>query len=198
MVKNKRGKAKIIIISGPSGAGKTTLLKKIFLKRNIHRSFLRSVSYTTRQKRRGERDGKDYYFVDKETFHALIRKKFFLEYQKVLNDYYGTPKYFLEEAGSQGKDLILCIDVKGGMYLERNAKRDKIATIFISAPTAVELSRRLRKRGDSAIVGKRAALAKKELQFVKVYDYLIINQNLKEALRLLEAVLIAERLRRRR
>jgi len=195
MVKKRSTRVKIVVISGPSGAGKTTLLKRIFLRRNIRNSFIKSISYTTRPRRRGEKNGRDYYFVDKKTFRALIKNNFFLEHQKVLGDYYGTPKYFLEEGRLGGKDLILCIDVKGGMYLKKNVKRDKIVTIFISAPTAEELLRRLRKRGDSVIADKRVALAKKELQFVKVYDYLIINQNFKEALSLLEIVLTAERLR---
>ena len=174
------------------------MLNKMFLKRNIRSSFIKGISYTTRPKRPNEKNGRDYYFVDKKTFRKLIKDDFFLEHQKVLEDYYGTPKYFLERARSKGKDLILCIDVKGGMYLKKNVKRDKIVTIFISAPTAQELSQRLRKRGDFAILKKRIALAKKELQFVKVYDYLIINQNIKKAMSLLEAVLIAERLRRDR
>ena len=198
MDRKRTSRIKIVVISGPSGAGKTTLLKRIFLKRNIRSSFIKGISYTTRPRRRGEKNGRDYYFVDKKTFRSLIRKNFFLEYQKVLEDYYGTPKYFLNKGRLAGKDVVLCIDVKGGMYLKKNVKRDKIVTLFISAPTAEELSKRLRKRGDMAIVNKRIALAKKELQFVKVYDYLIINQNIKEALSLLEAVLIAERLRRDR
>ena len=97
--------------------------------------------------------------------------------------------------------MILTVNIHRStmrFLLKKNAKRDKIVTIFISAPTAEELSKRLRKRGDTAIVERRIALAKKELQFVKVYDYLIVNQNIKEALSLLEAVLIAERLRRDR
>ncbi len=188
---------RIIVISGPSGAGKTTLLKKLFLKKFIKNNFLLAVSCTTRLKRKGEREGRDYFFINQKKFKELIKKKYFLEHQKVLNDYYGTPKYFLQEAKRQKKDLILCIDVKGAVYLRRRLRRDKITTVFITAPTEEELSRRLCKRGDSAIVKKRLSLAKKELQFVKVYDYLIINQNLKNALKLLEAVLIAERLRRR-
>ncbi len=194
----KPQETKIIIISGPSGAGKTTLLKKIFLRPLIKKNFILAVSYTTRMKRKQEKEGRDYFFVSKEQFHRLIKKKFFLEYQKVLNDYYGTPRYFLKEAQKKRRDLILCIDVKGGMYLKKRIKKDKIVTIFIGVPTQGELSRRLRKRGDSKIIKKRIALAKKELQFAKVYDYLIINQNLQSALKLLERVLITERLQRRR
>ena len=198
MAKDKAGRAKIIVISGPSGAGKTTLLNKIFLKRNIRSSFIKGISYTTRPKRSGEKNGRDYYFVSKDKFLSLAESSFFLEHQKVLDDYYGTPADLLDKSRATGKDLVLCIDVKGGMYLKKNIKRDRIVTIFISAPTTQELSQRLRRRGDLAIVDRRIALAKKELQFIKTYDYLIINKNIKEALTMLEAVLIAERLRRDR
>ena len=189
-------KNKIIVISGPSGAGKTTLLNRLFLKKRVRSNFVRSISYTTRPRRAGEHRKKDYFFIHTEEFRRLIKKEFFLEYQKVLNSYYGTPKYFIQEAKRTHKGLILCIDVKGGMYLKNNLKRYKIVTIFISAPTTQELSQRLRKRGDASVAQERMALAKKELLFVKDYDYLIINQEIKESLRLLEAILTAESLRR--
>ena len=86
MAKDKAGRAKIIVISGPSGAGKTTLLNKIFLKRNIRSSFIKGISYTTRPKRSGEKNGRDYYFVSKDKFLSLAESSFFLEHQKVLDD----------------------------------------------------------------------------------------------------------------
>ena len=114
-----------------------------------------------------------------------------------MNDYYGTPREFLNKAKQANKDLILCIDVKGGMYLKRHNDKQKVITIFVNAPNTKELLGRLKKRKEPVgNIKKRIKLAKKELQFTKEYDYLIINQNLRNSLKLLEVVLLAERLRR--
>jgi len=180
----------IYIISGPSGVGKTTLLKKLFLKKEIKDKFLLGISFTTRKKRDGEEEGKDYFFVTKEKFKELENKGFFLETQEVLGDYYGTPNYFLERAEKEGKHLILCIDVKGGMYLKKQFRRGKIITIFISVPDKEELYRRLQKRVEKVEnIEKRINLAEEELKFLKHYDYLIINQDLSQALKKLETIL---------
>ncbi len=190
---------RIYVISGPSGAGKTTLLNRLFRKKFVRESFIRTISFTTRSKRKGEREGRDYVFVSHEQFKKLIRRDFFLEYQKVLDDYYGTPRYFINQARREKKDLILCIDVKGGMYLKKKVKRDIITTIFVSVPDRQTLYRRLRKRAEAKKnIEKRINLAKKELQFIKDYDYLIINQDLAKAVKTLEAILIAERARIKR
>lgn len=186
-------KAKVIIISGPSGAGKTTLLKKLFSKKKIRNSFIQSISCTTRKRRPGEKEGRDYFFISKNKFIKSAKKKFFLEHQKVLDDYYGTPKHFLKTTQQQSKNLIVCIDVKGGAYLKKHFKKDDVVTVFISAPNKKDLSRRLEKRAENkASIEKRIKLAKKELQFIKDYDYLIINQDLKLAVELLENILITE------
>ncbi|MCD6583235.1 MAG: guanylate kinase [Candidatus Omnitrophica bacterium] len=183
-------KPKVFIISGPSGAGKTTLINRLFQKKFVRDNFLKSVSFTTRKKRRGEREGRDYFFVDNRKFRDLKKEGFFLETQKVLDDFYGTPKFFLEEAERKGKDLILCIDVKGGKYLKSKLKKDEIVTIFITAPHRKELFYRLKKREeDSQNIKKRITLAKKELQFLKFYDYLIVNQNIGESIKELEKIL---------
>jgi len=190
-------KPKIIVISGPSGAGKTTLLKRVFLKKTIQSSFVKSISCTTRAKRPGEREGKDYYFLSRQEFVRKKNNNFFLEYQKVLDDYYGTPRCFYTQAARAGKDLILCIDVKGGVYLKKHFSKYTVTAVFISAPHKRELCRRLKNRDEPKLnIKKRVALAKKELRFIKKYDYLIINQDLQYALKLLESVLIAERVRR--
>ncbi len=181
---------KIFILSGPSGAGKTTLLYRLFRKKNIRQKFIRAISCTTRKKRQKERDGKDYYFLDKKTFLSLKKKGFFLETQRVLEDYYGTPRRYYLEAKKKKKDLILCIDVKGGMYLKDKLKDDKIITIFISTPKEKDLLERLKKRiEDEDFIHKRIKLAEKELHFSKHYDYVIINKDLKESLKKLEEIL---------
>ena len=188
----------IFIFSGPGGAGKTTLVDKLLKKKEIKKSYIRSISCTTRSPRPGEKDGRDYFFIGKSQFLRLKKKGFFLESEKVLNDYYGTPKQFYSLAKKKRKDLILCIDVKGGMYLKKNFKPAKITAIFIGAPSAQDLQKRMKKRVDKkGMIQKRIQLAKKEMQFQKRYDYLVINQNLKEAINSLECILRSEKMRRR-
>ncbi|UCG34598.1 MAG: guanylate kinase [Candidatus Omnitrophota bacterium] len=190
-------KPTIFIFSGPGGAGKTTLVDKLFRKKPIRRAFVKGISFTTRRIRPGERGGRDYFFVSKEEFLKLKKKNFFLENEKVLSDYYGTPKYFFAVAKREKKDLILCIDVKGGMYLKKNFKQARTITIFISAPTEKELQARLKKRIEAAeMIKKRIKLSKKELQSSRYYDYVIINQDLSTSLNVLEAILLAEKFRR--
>lgn len=194
----KKGRRPIIFVfSGPGGAGKTTLVDRLFRRKFVRDNFMRTISYTTRRRRPGEKDGRDYFFVAKRGFLRLKRKKFFLEEEKVLENYYGTPKFFFARAREAQKDLILCIDVKGGMYLKKNLKHGKIVTIFISAPTRQDLRRRLGARAeDKEIIKRRIRLAEEELKFAPDYDYLVINQHLKDTLKSLEAILLAEKFRR--
>lgn len=183
---------KIFILSGPAGAGKTTLLNKIFAKTIIKKKIVRAISFTTRNIRLQEKEGKDYFFVSKEKFLALKGEKFFLESQKVLDNYYGTPKYFYTRAKKEKKDLMLCIDVKGGMYLKKKLKVDTIISIFISVKDRLELYRRLEMRVEKIdLIKKRLALAKKELQFSKFYDYVIVNHDLNTSLKTLETILLS-------
>jgi guanylate kinase len=181
---------KIFILSGPGGSGKTTLLNVLFRKNGFTKHFMRTISFTTRPKRPQEKEGKDYFFVSKDKFLMLKKKKFFLESQKVVDDYYGTPKYFYTQAKNEHKSLVLCIDVKGGMYLKKHLKVGKIITIFISAPNRGELYKRLTVRAEKKdIIRKRLTLAKKELQFCRRYDYVVINKDIKTAVKNLEKIL---------
>jgi len=184
---------KIFILSGPSGAGKTTLLNMLLRKKNIKGKFVRAISFTTRKKRAGEQEGRDYFFISKKNFLALKKKSFFLESQKVFDNYYGTPKYFYTEAQEQGKNLMLCIDVKGGMYLKKKHKLGKIIALFITAPSELHLRSRLKSRvEDEKTIQKRVSLSKKEMQFAKHYDGIIINEDLKKALSRLEKIIMAK------
>ena len=188
--------SKIFIVSGPSGAGKTTLIKRLFRKKFIKDNFLQAVSFTTRPKRRGEKEERDYFFVGKKEFLRLRKKKYFLEFQEVFGDLYATPKFFLEEANRVKRNLFLCIDVKGGKYLKNKFKKGKIVTIFVAAPSEKELCIRLGKRKETKnTIKKRVGLAKKELQYIEHYDYLVINYNIEESLKNIEAILRAEKLR---
>lgn len=184
---------KLFVISGPGGAGKTTIVKELFREKNIKDAFIKGIAVTTRIKRPGEKNGKDYFFVSKDDFLKLKKKKFFLESQKVLKNYYGTPNFFYTLAKKQRKGLILCIDVKGGMCLKKRYKADKIVTLFIDAPTEKELFRRMEKREEvKDIMRKRVKLAKKESRFSKEYDYLIVNRDIKKSLEKIEEILLTK------
>jgi guanylate kinase len=189
--------AKLFVISGPSGAGKTSILQKLFQRRFVRANFLRGISYTTRQKRTGEKGGRDYYFVSKPGFLKLKKEKFFLETQKVLENFYGTAYHTYQKALRQKKGLIICIDVKGGKYLKKSFKKDRMVSVFIGPPRAKELYRRLTKRGETKeTIGKRVRLAEKEMKYIQFYDYVVINDKIKESVDNLEAILRAEQLRR--
>ncbi|MDD4955709.1 MAG: guanylate kinase [Candidatus Omnitrophica bacterium] len=181
----------IVILSGPSGAGKTTLLNKVFRKKSIKENFIRSISYTTRTIRPKEKNGRDYFFISKRKFLSLKRQGFFLESQRVLDNYYGTAEYFYEQAEKENKNLILCIDVKGGLYLKKKKKEGKIVTLFIAAPSELDLFKRLKKRTETMrTIQKRIALAKKEMKVSRLYDSIIINKDLSKSLKELEKVLL--------
>ena len=182
---------RIFIISGPGGAGKTTIVERLFTKEEVKKAFIKGVTITTRKKRPQEKEGKDYFFVDQEEFLRLKKNGFFLESQKVLDNYYGTPKILYTLAKKGNKNLILCIDVKGGMCLKRSSEIEKVTTIFLAAPTKKELCRRMEKRAEKKItIQKRVKLAKKELEFSKHYDYRITNRNIKSTLKELEEIVL--------
>lgn len=193
-IKTKGIYPRIFILSGPGGAGKTTLLNRLFHKKFVQDNFLRTVSVTTRAMRKGENEAKDYFFLKQEEFLWLEKKGFFLETQKVLSDFYGTPAPFLKEAKRMNKDLILCVDVKGAEHLKNKFKKNRIISVFITAPNEKELYSRLKKRKEAKPqIEERVKLAKKELQFSKYYDYLIVNKRIKESLGRLEEILKKER-----
>ena len=173
-------KGKVIVISAPSGTGKSTvcrlLLKKI-------KNLKYSVSVTTRQKRKFEKDGKDYFFVTKYEFKKMVKNNYFIEWQKVHNNYYGTPKEFIEKNLNKGYNVLLDIDVKGGKTLKK-IYPDGIF-IFLVPPSWEELKRRLKSRGteDEKELELRLKNAKKELKFKKYYDFVIVNDKIEETLK---------------
>lgn len=183
----------LFIISGPGGVGKTTLLKKLFRKKIIRENFIKSISYTTRCKRSGEKSEKDYFFVTKKKFLELRSGKFFLESERVVEDYYGTPRFLLDRAKKQDKGLLLCIDVKGVRYLSCSLKNARIISVFIEA-SAKELKKRFKKRKeDPTIIKKRLLLAKQEAKYKQYYDYCVVNDEVAKAVDKLKDILLSEK-----
>ncbi|WP_422023580.1 guanylate kinase [Pyruvatibacter mobilis] len=186
----------MFVMSSPSGAGKTTLSRGLL---DSDDEIVMSVSATTRNPRPGEVDGKDYYFVSVEDFGLMVNRGEFLEHAKVFDNYYGTPRGPVEEALSNGKDVLFDIDWQGTQQLKENA-RDDVVSIFILPPSTQELERRLHTRAqDSAeIVAKRMAKAADEMSHWAEYDYIIVNQDLDKSRTQIRAILDAERLKRPR
>jgi guanylate kinase len=179
-------KGKLIIISGPSGAGKTTISKKMLAQIP---SIRYSVSATTRPPRKGEINGRDYFFVSEAEFSRMARKGQFAESASVHGHRYGTPKKFLREAVDSGKNILLDIDVQGGRKLRKLYPRGVF--IFILPPSLVSLEKRLRKRAkdNAGIIRTRLNNAKKEIKEIGNYDYLVVNDKLDDALAQLKSII---------
>ena len=169
-------KGGMYILSSPSGAGKTTLVKKI----SKEKGFITSISHTTRLPRPKEKNGKDYYFISKNYFKKLIKKKEFLEHAKVFENYYGSSKKIVLENLKKGKNIIFDIDWQGTRQIRNKNLNYKLLTIFILPPSRSELLNRLMKRekNNTKTVKKRMKEFKKDLSRWKEYDYVVINDNL--------------------
>jgi guanylate kinase len=185
-------KGKIIVLSAPSGAGKSTLYKEIL---KVVKNLKYSISHTTRPKRSGEVNGRDYFFINEENFKKLIKKKEFVEWAKVHGNYYGTSCSFINKTINSGYDVILDIDVQGALQLKKIYP--EAVLIFIMAPSFKELERRLvlRKKDSAEVIRQRLVNAKKEISYMPKYNYLIINDKFKEALNNLNAIIISEHLK---
>lgn len=183
----------ILVLSGPSGAGKSSLLKEII--NDIGECYF-SISTTTRTIREGERDGVDYYFVGEEEFKKDIEEDNFLEYAFVHGNYYGTSIKPVKEALSEGKLVLFDIDVQGNT-LVNNRLGDITTSVFISPPTLSELKKRLESRSTDSqeVIERRVEMAKREIQRISEYDFLIVNDNLQEAANTLRVIAKAARVK---
>ncbi len=170
-------KGGMFILSSPSGAGKTTLVKKISRNRN----YIVSISHTTRPPRPSEKNGKDYFFISKNNFKKLIKKKEFLEHAKVFDNYYGSSKKIIIKKLMQGKNIIFDIDWQGTRQIRNKKLNFDLTTIFILPPSKNELLKRLikREKQNMKTVKKRMKEFKKDLSKWKEYDHVVINDNLK-------------------
>ena len=180
----------LIIISAPSGTGKSTLCRKLI--RNFPNARY-SVSLTTRAPRRGEVQGKDYFFVSRNEFKQKIKTGELAEWALVHGHYYGTPRNFLKKNLAERKDVILDIDVQGAMKLKK--RYPQAVFIFLVPPSFSELERRIkgRKRNSEATIKKRLTNARWEMDQIGSYDYLVINDRLVDALTQVKAIILAEK-----
>ena len=185
-------KGKLFIISAPSGSGKTSLVQRL-IQEVPQLKF--SVSHTTRQPRLGERDGKEYFFVAEEEFREMIREGAFLEYAQVHGNYYGTSKFFVLSELDSGNDVILDIDVQGASQVHR--REPDAVLIFVMPPSLEELRIRLKARGldDEGVILDRLAIADKEIKCHKIYQYVIINEEIRVSFDELKSLILADRCR---
>lgn len=183
----------IFVISAPSGAGKSTLIKRL-MAATPGLSF--SVSYTTRAPRAAEKHGRDYFFVSPRTFKGMVRRDEFVEWAEVHGHFYGTAHMQLQAAQGAGKDILLDIDVQGQKQV-RQQLPDAVS-IFILPPSFQELSRRLRNRRSNTVedIERRLQTAREEIAHWSEYEYLVVNDHLKDATRALRAIVQAARFRR--
>ncbi|CAL4322377.1 Guanylate kinase [Buchnera aphidicola (Pterocallis alni)] len=183
----------LFIISAPSGAGKSTLIQYI-LNNKLLLDIVISISYTTRKIRPGEYHGKHYYFISKEKFEYMINKKYFLEYAKVFNNYYGTSYKVINSFLSKGLDVFLDIDWQGAKQIRNKVQFYK--SIFILPPSIQELYVRLKNRGQDSycVINHRMKQAVHEIQHYLEYDYLIINDNFHSSVLNLVSIVNATRL----
>lgn len=185
-----------IVLSSPSGAGKTTISRKL-LESDGELSM--STSCTTRAPRPGEKDAEDYFFVTKDKFKDMINNNEFLEHAEVFGNFYGTPKSFVDAKLQKGEDVVFDIDWQGTRQLKEKMGND-LVSIFILPPSMEELEKRLRVRNqdEEEVVRKRMKKASREISHWNEYDYVIVNENLEQALADVEIIVKAERLRRGR
>jgi len=191
-----RRRGLMLVLSSPSGAGKTTISREILAR---DPNLAMSVSATTRPKRPGEVEGRDYLFVGEEEFRLMVNRRELLEHATVFGHLYGTPREPVEEALAAGRDVLFDIDWQGTQQL-REAAREDLVSVFILPPSTPELERRLKSRAqDSAeVVAQRMARAADEMSHWPEYDYIVVNREIAASVAEVEAILTAERLRRDR
>jgi guanylate kinase len=186
----------LLVLSSPSGAGKTTLARRLI---DADPDISMSVSVTTRKPRPGEQDGRDYFFVEEAKFKDMAEGGELLEWARVFDNFYGTPRAPVEAAIAQGKDILFDIDWQGAQQLSEKMKQD-VARVFILPPSAASLEERLRTRAQDSddVVRRRMSQASAEISHWPEYDYVIVNTDLPTSMEGLTAILAAERLRRER
>ena len=185
------GKGVLLIISGPSGSGKGTIVERLV----ADSGYSVSISATTRNPRPNEIDGVHYFFKSVEKFEEMLEKGELLEHAVFCDNYYGTPKKYVEEQLEEGKNIILEIEVQGALQVKK--KYEDAGLIFTMPPSLTELRRRLEYRGteDKATIDKRIKRAEEELEYLPKYDYLVINDTVERAVEDIDCIVKAERMK---
>ena len=184
----------IFVISGPSGSGKTTLLRHLLKKRVLGNRLCRCVSVTTRPRRTGERNGRDYIFITERDFKSRLKNKKILEWTKYLGYYYATPKDCLEAALAKGRVVGLCLDFRGALKIKKLYPSSTV-TIFVLPPSLQVLKNRISRRCSKICaeeVQKRIGLARQELLLAKKYDYSVVNKDFDQAADTLKEIMIKQ------
>jgi len=185
---------KIFVISGPSGSGKTTLRDRVLGKSRLKKRFVKSVSFTTRRKRTGERSGKDYFFISPALFKRYLETQKILEWTRYLGYYYATSRDFVARQLRAGRNIVLCLDLKGALRVKQLFPGSAV-TVFIKPPSLKELHKRIEGRCSKtkkAEVLKRLALARVELKAAPRFDYRLVNKNLHQTVEALEGIILGE------
>ncbi len=183
----------VFIISAPSGSGKSTIVE---ILRKLVEGLDFSVSYTTRPPRGSEQNRREYFFVPRPEFEAMVARGEFLEHADVFGNYYGTARRVLNEAQRKGNDLLLDIDVQGAAQIQKSMP--DAVSVFVLPPNHQKLEWRLRNRGTDSdqVIRRRLATARREIENYKKYDYILVNDDLEKAVDEMKAIVLSERARR--
>ena len=185
----------LTVVSGFSGAGKGTVMKRLIQK---YDDYALSISVTTRNPREGERDGIEYFFKTKEEVEAMIENDEFLEYARYVDNYYGTPRFYVEEMLAKGKNVILEIEIQGAMQIK--AKNQEAVLVFVTPPSFEELRNRLVGRGTETadVLESRLKRASEEAEGMPSYDYILVNDQVEDCVDRLHQIILSERAKAQR
>ena len=188
-------KGVLTVVSGFSGAGKGTVMKRLIQK---YDDYALSISVTTRNPREGERDGIEYFFKTKEEVEAMIENDEFLEYARYVDNYYGTPRFYVEEMLAKGKNVILEIEIQGAMQIK--AKNPEAVLVFVTPPSFEELRNRLVGRGTvtADVIESRLRRASEEAEGMPSYDYILVNDQVEDCVDRLHQIILSERAKAQR
>lgn len=188
-------KGVLTVVSGFSGAGKGTVMKRLIQK---YDDYALSISVTTRKPREGERDGIEYFFKTKEEVESMIENDEFLEYARYVDNYYGTPRFYVEEMLAKGKNVILEIEIQGAMQIK--AKNPEAVLIFVTPPSFEELRNRLVGRGTETadVIESRLRRASEEAEGMSSYDYILVNDQVEDCVDRLHQIILSERAKAQR